>query len=543
MVSSPKAWTPRVAANYRSPLQNSRYTFRSFSTFTWCASKEFSVFKQIRVSAGPMKDALRVAGVLSNELTMPASLRGRKGGAPKSKSAAAGIAEAPGFKADAGEIFVLSSADLLLGLGKPEELNAAGGADGLRVIGARLIRRLDKLAAKSIALDLPLDRITIDARAAGRCLGEGMGLANWRFDDLAGKATKIKPALPSLAIGSDETALREGIEDGIAVAASANYARRIAATPPNICTPAWVGDEAKRLAREVGLRARIITFEQAQRLGMGGIVNVGKGSANKPCLIVLEHKPQRIGRSAKDIKLALVGKTITYDTGGYSLKINNTMKGMKYDKCGGMAVLGAMHAAATLKLPVHVVGVLTCAENMVSSDSYRPDDIITMYNGVSVEVTNTDAEGRLVLADALAYACKDIGATHIVDLATLTGGVVIALGHFCAGVFCNDAPLLQRVNTAAESSGEKVWQLPLWKDHKEFMRSQHADILNSNAARSAHPIQGAAFLAYFVDEKIPWAHIDIAGMSNVDSDKDLFMAGPTGYGVRLLIDLMRGFAR
>src|SRR4029453_13215311 len=165
----------------------------------------------------------------------------------------------------------------------------------------------------------------------------------------------------------------------------------------------------------------------------GGIVNVGKGSASKPCLVMLEHKPAKAARRAT---LALVGKTITYDTGGYSLKINNGMKGMKYDKCGGCAVLGAMAAIAALQLPVHVVGLLPCAENMVSDDSYRPDDIITMYNGVTVEVTNTDAEGRLVLADALTYADKDVKATHIVELSTLTGGIVVALGHFCSGVFC-----------------------------------------------------------------------------------------------------------
>jgi leucyl aminopeptidase len=345
-----------------------------------------------------------------------------------------------------------------------------------------------------------------------------------------------------MTIGASDAGLRDGLKRGLDLAASSNYARRIAATPPNICNPTWVAGEARRLARSTGLKCKVIEFEQARRMGMGGIVNVGMGSRSKPCLIILEHRPARTAPAAKSIRLALVGKTITYDTGGYSLKINNTMKGMKYDKCGGCAVLGAMHAVATLKLPVHVFGVLTCAENMVSDASYRPDDIITMYNGVSVEVTNTDAEGRLVLADALAYACKDLKATAIVDLATLTGGIVTALGHFCAGIFCNDEPLLKRLRAAAESSGEKLWHMPLWKDHKEFMRAQHADILNSNASRNAHPIQGAAFLAYFVDDKTPWAHIDIAGLSNVEKDTDLFVLGPTGYGVRLLVDLVKSLA-
>jgi leucyl aminopeptidase len=173
----------------------------------------------------------------------------------------------------------------------------------------------------------------------------------------------------------------------------------------------------------------------------------------------------------------------------------------------------------------------------------RPDDIITMYNGVTVEITNTDAEGRLVLADALTYAEEELEATAIVDVATLTGGVVVALGHFCAGWFCNDEALTTGIEAASAQSGEKLWKLPLWKEHKDFMRGQHADLINSNPARSAHPIQGAAFLSYFVDEKTPWAHIDIAGVGNVDSPNDLCVAGPTGWGVRLLTDWVEGESR
>jgi leucyl aminopeptidase len=199
-------------------------------------------------------------------------------------------------------------------------------------------------------------------------------------------------------------------------------------------------------------------------------------------------------------------------------------------------VLGAMQAIAELDLPIEVHALLAAAENMVSGDSMRPDDIITMYNGVTVEITNTDAEGRLVLADALTYAEQDLGATAIVDVATLTGGVVVALGHFCAGWFCNDEALTRAFESASEESGERLWRLPLWKEHRDFMRGQHADLINSNPARSAHPIQGAAFLSHFVGEKTPWAHVDIAGVGNVDSANDLFVAGPTGWGVRLLAD-------
>jgi len=287
----------------------------------------------------------------------------------------------------------------------------------------------------------------------------------------------------------------------------------------------------------------VIDFKQAQRLGMGGLVNVGRASASKPALVILSHAPRRPAAAARREHLVLVGKTITYDTGGYSLKVNNGMKGMKYDKMGGMAVLGAMQAIAASKLPVRVTGILAVAENMVGGDAYRPDDIISMHNGVTVEVTNTDAEGRLVLADALSWACKELEPTAIVDMATLTGGVVVALGHFSAGYFCENDALRGRLESASLESGEKVWRLPLWPEHRDFMRGHHSDLINSNPQRSAHPIQGAAFLSYFVDEKVPWAHLDIAGVDSVERDTDLLVQGPTGWGVRLLADLAEGFTQ
>jgi leucyl aminopeptidase len=271
---------------------------------------------------------------------------------------------------------------------------------------------------------------------------------------------------------------------------------------------------------------------------MGGIVNVGIGSKSKPCLIQLDYRPTRTSRAAKNEHLVLVGKTMTYDSGGYSLKINNSMKGMKYDMCGGAAVFGAMHAIAQANLPIKVTALLPTAENLVSDEAYRPDDIITMFNGVTVEVTNTDAEGRLVLGDALAYACKRLKPTAIIDLATLTGGVVVALGQFSSGLWCNTDDLRDTIDEASASSDEKVWRLPLWDEHREFMRSPFADILNSNPKRAAHPIQGAAFLSYFVSDDLPWAHIDIAGVGTLESSP-ITGHGPTGYGVRLLYDLAR----
>lgn len=458
--------------------------------------------------------------------------RGHGADAATARALEAALAR-PGFRGDAGEVAVAAPRALLVGLGAADGIDAARW----RLAGAGLVRALERIGAKAASL-LPAG-LGSDHAAAGRAIGEGIGLATWRFDRFDGAATKKDPACGALSVSSPDAALRGGLKLGLLMADCANETRRLAATPPNVCNPSWVAKESRRLAKGAGLGCRVITWAEAQRLGMGGLVNVGRGSTVKPCMVILEHKPPR---PRKGVRLALVGKTITYDTGGYSLKISNGMKGMKYDGNGGYAVLGAMLAIAARKLPVHVVALLAVAENMVSGDAYRPDDVITPMNGVTVEVTNTDAEGRLVLADALAYACRKVKPTAIVDVATLTGGVVVALGSWCAGMFCNDDPLRERIESAADETGEKVWRLPLWEAHRDFMRAKHADVWNSGPKRDGHPIQGAAFLSYFVDEEIPWAHLDIAGTSVADSDGPLGIAGPTGFGARLLTEVAAGYA-
>ncbi len=421
---------------------------------------------------------------------------------------------------------------LLVGLGKKGKLKK----DDLRTIGKTIVKTLEasELNSASLNLHLTVPSGVANEKDLGQLVGEGMTIANWRVDQFDGSATRRSKKLGILNLTSDSRGVVSGLKRGIVLGNAVNDARRIAATPPNICNPPWMARETKKIAKKHGMRCRVISYAQAKELGLNGIVNVGKGSDEKPCLIILEHNPKK--KSSKE-HLCLVGKTITYDTGGYSLKISNGMKGMKYDKNGGMGVLGAMEAIANLNVPTRVTAILPCAENMVSSNAYRPDDIIEMFNGVTVEVTNTDAEGRLVLADGLAWACKKIKPTKIVDMATLTGGVVVALGSFCAGVWCNDSTLLKQIENAAKMSDERVWELPLWEDHRDYMRAKHADIHNSAPARGAHPIQGAAFLSFFVDEGVPWAHIDIAGVSSVERDRGLYCAGPTGWGVRLLTKL------
>ncbi len=484
------------------------------------------------IHAGKSRSPVRIQLLASDDIERSLRAALRRFG----KSAS----DAPGFGGDAGEIRVLDEGCVLLGVGRRDNVSGAS----MRSAGAKLVRALEKLGASGALLlvDEGAFGKSADRRHLGRFFGDGMAVANWRVQGFDGAASTRKPAKGDLAVDSDDRDFREGVAAGFALAASINYTRSLAATPPNICTPAWVANEAKRLARSHRMRVRVISYAEAKRLSMGGIVNVGQGSEAKPCMIVLEWRPAKPTRAAKDVHLCLVGKTITYDTGGYSLKVNNGMKGMKYDKCGGMAVLGAMHAIASAKLPVRVTAILPAAENMVSGDSYRPDDIITMHNGVTVEVTNTDAEGRLVLADALAWACRTLKPSHIVDIATLTGGVVTALGSWCAGLMCNDADLRGRVERAGDHSGDRVWHLPLWSEHRDHMRSQHADIVNSNPSRLGHPLQGGAFLSYFVEDKMPWAHVDIAGVASVESSNDLWaVAGPTGYGVRLMYDLATGF--
>ena len=487
------------------------------------------MYKSITVGRSGSGSCIRVLLITSQTRRLPENLPDRP--------AALAALKRPDFLKEPGELVFVSPKLVLVGIGSNKAIDTAR----FRRVGAGMVYGLERMKATRVVLDLEaLPAKQAEDPALARALSEGMVTANWRLDLFDGAASKQEPASGKLTIINSSQAFSDGLRRGLILGNNMNFTRRLAATPPNICTPAHVANVARSVARQHDvLSCNVITYQQARRLGMGGLENVGKGSANKPCMIILDWKPSKT--KSKE-RLALVGKTITYDTGGYSMKSGAGMRGMKYDKNGGMAVLGAMRAIAEARLPVRVTALLPAAENMVSSNSYRPDDIISMYNGVTVEVTNTDAEGRLVLADALAYACAKYKPSAIVDMATLTGGVVVALGSFCSGFWCNDPDLRGRLEKAAATSDEKIWQLPLWPEHRDYMRSQHADILNSNPRREAHPIQGAAFLSYFVDEQIPWAHVDIAGTSSSEGGNGVLCPGPTGWGVRLLFDLAEGQA-
>ncbi len=436
---------------------------------------------------------------------------------------------------------------LIVGLGKRDDFKPGS----LRSIGGQLGRRLALTKDERVEIDLASalsEAKRVDMKLAGRCLGEGLGLIgwqNWKFKGTAPSNGGEKPKRTTLSVSSANKSFTEGLTRGLAIAESANLCRDLSETPPNIATPAWIADQVRALARKTGLKCTVLSGKDLEREKLTGLINVGKASINKPCLIRLEYSPKGAsksgggGGSAKPI--VLVGKTMTYDTGGLSLKVNNGMVGMKRDKDGGCAVIGAMHAVATTLKPKHpVVALLSVAENSVSDEAYRPDDVLTYRNGVTVEVTNTDAEGRLVLADALIWACENENPSCVIDLATLTGGVVTALGSTFAGMFCEDDALRNRLQRAMDTSGERWWRLPMDAEYRDMMKSPIADILNSNPNRKAHPIQGAAFLSFFVTPKTPWAHIDIAGVHAAESDNGCFVKGPTGWGVRLLADFIGG---
>lgn len=431
------------------------------------------------------------------------------------------------------------------GLGKPEKISA----EIVRRSAGAVLRALRKHRIDRAAILLP-ELKGISAPVAADAIAGGISLAAFDYQEYKGTASKAreKEEKPmkrtTLALVSDKASLakvKAAVERAKIVCDGQNFARTIASRPGNDINPPSLAKQAQSLAREAGLRCTVMDDRQLARLGMGGILAVGAGSIQTPPrLIVLEHRPAR----PKGKTILVVGKAITFDAGGISIKPADKMGKMIFDKCGGMAVLGLMYAAAKLKLPVHVVGILASAENVISSKAYRPGDILRMYNGVTVEVTNTDAEGRLVLGDALAWGIEKYRPGAVVDLATLTGGVIVALGKTMAGVMGNSDTLVKELTEAGEAEGEKIWRLPLGEDQRDYMKSECADIMNA-AGREGHPLQGGAFLSYFVpeDESVSWAHLDIAGVADTEKKLPYYAPGATGWGVRTLVRWLESHAR
>jgi leucyl aminopeptidase len=460
---------------------------------------------------------------------------------------------------------------LVVGLGDEAKFSA----ECLREAGAAVAKAARKQRIKSVAVLPPKIPATLPplpgapAGEDGTVLGitamsEGLLVGSFEYEEYRGTGKNSgegeKPGPIAITLVADnEREIRPAVERGRIIAEGQNFARTIASRPGNNINPPSLAKVAQELARAVGLGVRVLDEKEMKRLGMGGILAVGAGSVNTPPrMIVLEYNGVGTGKSgsksrgrsplanrksktANDQPLLVVGKSITFDSGGISIKPADRMGRMIYDKSGGMAVLGLMYALAKLKLPIRVVGILASAENILSESSYRPGDILRMYNGVTVEVTNTDAEGRLVLGDALAWGIEQYNPSAVVDLATLTGGVVIALGKALAGVMSNDDALMQELTEASRLAGEKIWRLPIWDEHRELMKGHDAaDIVNSGPGRDASPLQGGAFLTWFVkwdgEDRIPWAHLDIAGVADTEKELPLYPRGSTGWGVRTLVE-------
>jgi leucyl aminopeptidase len=417
----------------------------------------------------------------------------------------------------------------------------------LRIAAAKAVKAMRDTGTKAIAIDTSLLPEDIDARATGRAFAEGICVGNYDTKPFAGAASKKSDAKPVKV--SLDARFHKGFQEGLVLGRAVNSARALVNTPPNLAGPSHMADHARALAKTYKMVSRVIDATEAAKLGMGGLLAVGAGSADAPRLIVLDWNPS--GKKTAQPVL-LVGKTVTYDSGGYSLKPDGG-KGMKSDKSGGCTMLGVMEAIAQMKVKTRVVCILAAAENMVDAKAFRLDDVITHYNGVTCEITNTDAEGRLVLADALAWGTETYKPSAVIDAATLTGGVVVALGKTITGVFSNDDALMGRLQEAANVADEQVWRLPLDDSFREKMKAGVADLHNSAAARWAHAITGAAYLSFFVGDDAPkampttpWLHLDIAGTATAENDADwegLFPKGPTGWGVRTLTTLLANWEK
>lgn len=447
----------------------------------------------------------------------------------------------PDFKAKAGECVVLYpgpgpsdggvTRGFVTGLGKRSEWSPFRALEAV----ASATRRAGALGVKRLAFALPAGAARDPACLEGAAQGAVLGA--WRYDRFKEPKPDTAAPVAEVALTTEEggAGLRKSCESGRVVAECQAFVRDLASLPANLKTPSHVADAARAMARKAGLRSEVLGPKEMRALGMEAILGVARGSAEPPAFVILEYKPRSAGSKPP---VVLVGKGITFDSGGISLKPAENMHHMKDDMTGGAIVLAALRACAELKLPVHVVGLAPFSENMPGGRAQKPGDIVRAMNGKTIEVLNTDAEGRLVLADALAYAERYKPAA-LVDLATLTGAASVALGRFAIGAMGTDQRLIDRLKAAGEATGERVWQLPLWDDHLELMRGEAADLKNTGG-REAGTITAAAFLREFARHS-PWCHLDIAAGAWASDEKPWRPKGPTGNGLRLVVQFLRSW--
>lgn len=441
-----------------------------------------------------------------------------------------------------GEVTVVASGGalraqrvILVGLGKPAGLDH----ERLRRATGRVVRWLDDGRAREATLLLHLGTGRRSDPDSVRAVAEAAVLAAHRTPSFGEKAaapaaTGSLAHLRLLEPGSRAVSAeaRRAAAAGLIVAESANLARRLAELPGNQLPPRKLADEAVRVGSGTKLKVAVFDEKWLRERKMGGILGVAQGSAEPPRLIVLEHRP-RSARRAAGAHVALVGKGVTFDTGGISLKPREDMDRMKYDMSGAAAVLGTMRAASLLDLPLRVTGVIPAVENMPSGTAIKPGDVLLSFAGKSIEVGNTDAEGRLILADAITFA-GELDPDVIVDIATLTGACRIALGTAACGLAGNDAALIDALRAAGERSGERAWPLPLYDEYTEDIQSDVADLKNMGGRTGGGALTAAAFLKAFAGDH-RWAHLDIAGTAWVEKDRDYLKAGAAGFGVRLFM--------
>ena len=411
---------------------------------------------------------------------------------------------------------------LLVGLGARKEFAEPAYRDAVRA-AASALRELGAKDAAFFLVDIKVADRPVSWNVRHAVLG--VREAFYRFDEMKSQKKSSSPALERITLPlPSASALTQALEEAVATADGADLARTLGNLPSNVCTPTYLADQAKKLARQYRLQVEVLDKAEMEKLGMGALLAVARGSHQPPKLIVL-----RYSAGAKSKKsLAFVGKGITFDTGGISLKPAGEMDEMKFDMSGAAAVLGALRALAAMKAPVNVVGLIPACENMPGGAATKPGDIVTTMSGQTVEILNTDAEGRLILCDALSYA-ERFKPDAVVDIATLTGACVIALGHVATGLFANEQKLADDIRAAADDAWDRVWQMPLWEDYQEQLRSNFADFANIGG-RPAGSITAACFLARFT-RNLRWAHLDIAGTA-WKSGRD---KGSTGRPVPLLV--------
>jgi len=419
---------------------------------------------------------------------------------------------------------------LLAGIGKKENLTK----DTIRFVSGKIAQKARELKLSEFSIISPPSFVTEPTSAVSQIV-EGTKMALYKFEKFKTEKVETFPNLTIIVSKSNK--ISKAIKIAEIVADGAIFTKSIANLPPNECTPTTLANFAKIISKKNNMKCTVISKQELKKKGFGGITAVGQGSKNEPKLIILEH----IGGPKNQKPIVLVGKAVTFDTGGISLKPGANMDEMKFDKCGGCTVLGIMKSISELKLPINVVGIVPSVENMPGGESYRPGDIIKLYGGKTAEILNTDAEGRLILADALSYGEKHYSPKTIIDFATLTGACIIALGTNVAAIVSNDEKLTKKINDSSKRTTEEVWELPLNQDYMDMIKSDVADMKNIGIGKAAGTITAAAFLKNAIEDT-PWAHIDIAGVAwtqGATKEKPYNTKGATGFGVRLILDYLQ----